>query len=305
MRVVTANGDQLGIMNTREALEKAKALGLDLVEVASNADPPVCRVVDYGRYKYQQSKLQKTNKSRTIKLKEVKLRIGTDTNDYNVKMARTESFLDHGHKVRFQLRFRGRENAHHELGYDMLNKVIADMKTMAQVDQPPRLAGNTMHMVLAPLPAAQRVKNSPPIWTPISTRKTPPLTRRRRIKLRFFLHFTGFPLQERKAFFMPECCHARRPSCRTVGNCPETNVEGPMKSWKEAFSRPSSCSVFIAHAESFWTKGAERNTMAPASQQARVVGTAGTTSWRNLPPSFSLTAPTPAHRKIPEHRRFL
>ena len=127
VRVVTANGDQLGIMNTREALEKAKALGLDLVEVASNADPPVCRVVDYGRYKYQQSKLQKTNKSRTIKLKEVKLRIGTDTNDYNVKMARTESFLDHGHKV-------------------------------AQVDQPPRLAGNTMHMVLAPLPAAQRVK---------------------------------------------------------------------------------------------------------------------------------------------------
>ena len=158
VRVVTANGDQLGIMNTREALEKAKALGLDLVEVASNADPPVCRVVDYGRYKYQQSKLQKTNKSRTIKLKEVKLRIGTDTNDYNVKMARTESFLDHGHKVRFHLRFRGRENAHHELGYDMLNKVIADMKTMAQVDQPPRLAGNTMHMVLAPLPAAQRVK---------------------------------------------------------------------------------------------------------------------------------------------------
>ena len=139
VRVVTANGDQLGIMNTRDALEKAKALGLDLVEVASNADPPVCRVVDYGRYKYQQSKLQKNNKSRTIKLKEVKLRIGTDTNDYNVKMARTESFLDHGHKVRFQLRFRGRENAHHELGYDMLNKVIADMKTMAQVDQPPRL----------------------------------------------------------------------------------------------------------------------------------------------------------------------
>lgn len=87
VRVVTANGDQLGVMNTRDALEKAKALGLDLVEVAGNADPPVCRVVDYGRYKYQQSKLQKNNKSRTIKLKEVKLRIGTDTNDYNVKLA--------------------------------------------------------------------------------------------------------------------------------------------------------------------------------------------------------------------------
>lgn len=158
VRVVTANGDQLGVMNTRDALEKAKAVGLDLVEVAGNADPPVCRVVDYGRYKYQQSKLQKTNKSRTIRLKEIKLRIGTDTNDYNVKLARTESFLDHGHKVRFQLRFRGRENAHQELGYDVFNKVIADLKTMAQVDQPPRLAGNTMHMVLSPLPAQQRVK---------------------------------------------------------------------------------------------------------------------------------------------------
>ena len=95
---------------------------------------------------------RKNNKSRTVKLKEIKLRIGTDTNDYNVKMARTESFLDHGHKVRFQLRFRGRENAHQELGYDVFNKVIADMKTMAQVDQAPRLAGNTMHMVLSPAP---------------------------------------------------------------------------------------------------------------------------------------------------------
>ena len=158
VRVVTASGEQLGVMNTRDALEKAKSVGLDLVEVEGNAAPPVCRVVDYGRYKYQQSKLQKTNKSRTIKLKEIKLRIGTDTNDYNVKMARTESFLDQGHKVRFQLRFRGRENAHQELGYDVLNKVIADLKSMAQVDQPPRLAGNTMHMVLSPLPAQQRVK---------------------------------------------------------------------------------------------------------------------------------------------------
>ncbi len=158
VRVVTANGDQLGIMNTREALEKAKAVGLDLVEVASSADPPVCRVIDYGKFKYLQAKLQKNNKSKTIKLKEVKLRIGTDTNDYNVKMARTESFLGEGHKVRFQLRFRGRENAHHELGFEMMNKVIADMKTMGQVDQPPKLGGNTMHMVLTPLPANQRVK---------------------------------------------------------------------------------------------------------------------------------------------------
>ena len=133
VRVVTAKGEQLGVMNTRDALERAKAIGLDLVEVAASADPPVCRIIDYGKYKYLQAKLQKNNKAKIVKMKEVKLRIGTDVNDYNVKMARTESFLDHGHKVRFQLRFRGRENAHHELGFEVLNKVIEDMKTMAQV----------------------------------------------------------------------------------------------------------------------------------------------------------------------------
>lgn len=158
VRVVTATGEQLGVMATREALEKAKSLGLDLVEVTSASDPPVCRIVDYGKYKYQQSKLQKNNKSKVVRMKEIKLRIGTDTNDYNVKMARTESFLDAGHKVRFQLRFRGRENAHQELGFVVMSRVVEDMKTMAQIDQQAKLAGNTMNMVLSPLPAAQRVK---------------------------------------------------------------------------------------------------------------------------------------------------
>ncbi len=158
VRVVSVTGEQQGIMNTRDALQLAKSMGLDLVEMAAAADPPVCRIIDYGKYKYQQSKLQKNNKSKTVRMKEIKLRIGTDTNDYNVKMARTESFLDHGHKVRFQLRFKGRENAHRELGFDMLNRVIEDLKTMGQVDQQPRLAGNTMNMVLSPLPAQQRVK---------------------------------------------------------------------------------------------------------------------------------------------------
>lgn len=158
VRVVTAKGDQLGVMPTREALEKAKSIGLDLVEVAPNADPPVCRIIDYGKYKYMQAKLQKNNRSRTIKMKEVKLRIGTDVNDYNVKMARSEQFLDHGHKVRFQLRFKGRENAHQSLGLDVMAKVVEDLKTMGQVDLAAKLAGNTVTMVLAPLPAAQRVK---------------------------------------------------------------------------------------------------------------------------------------------------
>lgn len=158
VRVVTAKGEQLGVMRTDDALAKAKSIGLDLVEVAPNADPPVCRLIDYGKYKYMQAKLQKGNKAKATRLKEVKLRVGTDVNDYNVKMARTEQFLDHGHKVRFQLRFRARENAHKELGLEMMAKVVEDMKTMGQVDQPAKLAGNTVTMVLAPLPAAQRVK---------------------------------------------------------------------------------------------------------------------------------------------------
>ena len=158
VRVVTAKGEQLGVMRTDDALAKAKSIGLDLVEVAPNADPPVCRLIDYGKYKYMQAKLQKGNKAKTTRLKEVKLRVGTDVNDYNVKMGRAEQFLDHGHKVRFQLRFRARENAHKELGLEMMAKVMEDMKTMGQVDQPAKLAGNTVTMVLTPLPAAQRVK---------------------------------------------------------------------------------------------------------------------------------------------------
>ena len=158
VRVVTANGDQLGVMPTRDALSKAKEIGLDLVEIAPNADPPVCRLIDYGKFKYQQAKLQKSNKAKATRMKEIKLRVGTDVNDYNVKMGRTEQFLDHGHKVRFQLRFRNRGNAHKELGLEVMAKVVEDMKTMGKVDQPAKLAGNTVTMVLTPLPAAQRVK---------------------------------------------------------------------------------------------------------------------------------------------------
>ncbi len=158
VRVVTAEGVQLGIVATRDALVKAKELGLDLVEVAPNADPPVCRIIDYGKYKYMQAKQQKNSKSKVVRMKEVKLRIGTDVNDYNVKMGRTEQFLDHGHKVRFQLRFKGRENAHQQMGLDVMAKVAEDMKTMARVDQPAKLVGNTVSMVLSPLPNGQRVK---------------------------------------------------------------------------------------------------------------------------------------------------
>lgn len=143
-------------MNTREAVEKAKSVGLDLVEVAANASPPVCRVCDYGKYKYEQAKLKKKSPKTVNRIKEIKLRVGTDKHDYNIKLARAEQFLDHGNKVRVRLQFRGRENAHREIGFDVLQKVAEDLKGIANVDQQARLAGRAVNMMLSPLPEAQR-----------------------------------------------------------------------------------------------------------------------------------------------------
>mgnify|MGYP003297275344 CR=1 FL=1 len=153
VRVVTAKGDQLGVMATRDALAKAKEIGLDLVEVAPNADPPVCRLIDYGKYKYMQAKLQKNNKAKVVRMKEIKLRIGTDVNDYNVKMSRTEQFLDHGHKVRFQLRFRGREMGHPEKGVESMTRFAEACAEFAVIEKPAKLEGRNMLMFLAPKPA--------------------------------------------------------------------------------------------------------------------------------------------------------
>ena len=156
VRVVLFNGDQLGVMSAREALEKAKLIGLDLVEIAPNADPPVCRIVDYGKYKYEQSKLKKVKSKNSTRMKEVKFRVGTGQHDYNIKMGRAEGFLDTGHKVRMVLQFRGRENAHKELGFVMMKRIIEDLKQIAHVDQEPRLNGRAVGMTLSPLPQHQR-----------------------------------------------------------------------------------------------------------------------------------------------------
>lgn len=148
---VVYEDQQLGVMSSREAVEKAKAVGMDLVEVAPNANPPVCRVCDYGKYKYEQSKLKKNKAKSVTRIKEIKLRVGTDKHDYNIKMARAEQFLEHGNKVRFRLQFRGRENAHKEIGVDVLNQCAVDLKDMAHIDQAPRLAGRAVSMMLSPL----------------------------------------------------------------------------------------------------------------------------------------------------------
>lgn len=160
VRVVYGEGQQLGVMQTREAIEKAKSVGLDLVEIAANADPPVCRIVDYGKYKYEQSKLKKTSKSKgPVKMKEVKFRVRTEEHDYNIKCARIEKFLDEGNKVRVQLQFRGRENAHREIGFEVMGRVKEDLKGMSHVDMEPKLAGRAIGMILSPLPPEKRERH--------------------------------------------------------------------------------------------------------------------------------------------------
>jgi translation initiation factor IF-3 len=155
--VVLPDGQQLGVMTPREALTKAKSVGLDLVEIAPKADPPVCKIVDYGKWKYEQAKLKKNQKAKSsIRLKELKFRVRTEEHDYNIKLARAEKFLDGGHKVRCRLQFRGRENAHREIGFDVMERIKEDLKTMAHVDFEPKLAGRAIVMSLSPLPEAQR-----------------------------------------------------------------------------------------------------------------------------------------------------
>ncbi len=158
VRVVMDNGDQLGVMSSQEAQQKAKALGLDLVEITAKSDPPVCKICDYGKHKYQMSKLKKDNKKAAPKVKEIKFRVRTEEHDYNLKCSRIEKFLDEGNKVKVGLMFRGRENAHKELGVEVLKRVLTDMSGMAAVDQPPRLAGRNVNMLLSPLPAEKRVR---------------------------------------------------------------------------------------------------------------------------------------------------
>ena len=147
------------MMSSRDALIKAQSVGLDLVEIAGQADPPVCKIIDYGKYKYTQAKLKKGKSKSSTRMKEVKFRVGTGQHDYNIKLGRAETFLEGNHKVRFVLQFKGRENAHKELGFVVLKRIIDDLKTMAGVDQPPRLNGRAVAMILSPLPAHQRKRH--------------------------------------------------------------------------------------------------------------------------------------------------
>ena len=152
VRVIDDEGENLGVMYTREAVEQAQDKGLNLVEVSPNADPPVCKFLDVGKYRYEAQKkanaARKTQKTQDIK--EVKMRPNIDTHDYDVKMKNVNKFIDNGDKVKVTLRFRGREMAHQHLGMDLLKRVQTDVEEIAKVEAFPRLEGRQMLMVLAP-----------------------------------------------------------------------------------------------------------------------------------------------------------
>jgi translation initiation factor IF-3 len=154
IRVISPDGDQLGIMSPEEALEKARGLGLDLVEVAPQAKPPVCRILDYGKYRYEQSKKAREAKKKQtiILLKEIKLRPKTDEHDFQFKARHVERFLRSGHKAKVTMMFRGREMVHTELGRRLLDRLADVLKAVGQVEQPAKLEGRNMTMVLAPRP---------------------------------------------------------------------------------------------------------------------------------------------------------
>ena len=152
VRVVDADGEMLGVLSPQEAIEKALEAGLDLVEVSPNAEPPVCKVLDYGKYKYEEQKRKNEarKKQKTIDVKEIKMRPGIDEHDYQVKLRSMVRFLEEGDKVKVTIRFRGRELVHNELGMEVLDRVRDETEELAKVEVFPRLEGRMMTMVLAP-----------------------------------------------------------------------------------------------------------------------------------------------------------
>src|SRR6202022_349144 len=151
-----SSGEQLGIMKLSDALRKAQGLDLDLVEVAPTANPPVCKIVAIGKFRYDISKQEKDKRPSGTKLKEIKFRVNIDDHDYLTKIRHGEEFLDKGNKVRVQLQFRGREMAHQEFGMQLMEKVRDDLAGMSQVEMEPKITGHNVARRLSPLPANRR-----------------------------------------------------------------------------------------------------------------------------------------------------
>ena len=156
IRVISPEGRQLGIMDTAKAIALAMQFNLDLVEVAPNAVPPVCRIMDFGKYVYEEQKKTAHNKPAAGKIKEIEFTVRIEKGDFNTKLRHAEEFLDHGNKVKLRLKFRGREMAHTEMGFDMIKRALAELETMGHPDSEPKLAGKQINVMLTPHPVNKR-----------------------------------------------------------------------------------------------------------------------------------------------------
>ncbi|WP_445323440.1 translation initiation factor IF-3 [Paenirhodobacter enshiensis] len=152
IRLIGADGENVGVVTPARAMAMAEEAGLDLVEISPNAVPPVCKIMDFGKFKYEQQKreAEARKKQKVIEIKEIKFRPGTDTNDYDVKMRAVQKFLGEGNKVKITLRFRGREMAHQQLGIELLNRVATDATELGKVESMPKLEGRQMVMMIGP-----------------------------------------------------------------------------------------------------------------------------------------------------------
>ena len=156
IRVISLEGRQLGIMDTAKAIALAMQFNLDLVEVAPNAVPPVCRIMDFGKYVYEEQKKSAHNKPAAGRIKEIEFTVRIEKGDFNTKLRHAEEFLDHGNKVKLRLKFRGREMAHTEMGFDMIKRALAELETMGHPDSEPKLAGKQINVMLTPHPVNKR-----------------------------------------------------------------------------------------------------------------------------------------------------
>lgn len=152
VRVVDENGEMKGVMSVREGIALAEEAGLDLVEVSPNADPPVCKILDYGKYKYEQQKkaAEARKKQKVVDLKEIKIRPGIEKHDYDVKLRNARRFIEEGDKVKVTMRFRGREMSYQQIGMDVLKRFQGDLADIAKVDMSPRFEGRQIMMILVP-----------------------------------------------------------------------------------------------------------------------------------------------------------
>ena len=153
VQVIGSDGNNLGVMQLKQAIQQARDEGLDLIEISPNANPPVCKIMDMGKYKYdlQKKANQAKKKQKVVSLKEIKLRPGTEIHDYNFKIKNAKKFITKGDKVKFTVKFKGREMQHTELGKDLMNRIVEETKDIAKVESQPKFEGRQMVMIIQPI----------------------------------------------------------------------------------------------------------------------------------------------------------